>query len=230
MTASAASIVHIAKAPPAEPDEDRPRDYAYRHTPPLERQGQLTRLGDCSIKRDDARLASLQWFILRTAPMKEMVSTVLLERMGCAVLYPRELEYRQLNRYKRAKFKVLKPLAVGYLFVGFASDPNWHRVTSLPSLSGVVGVMGKPLRIRFDHITHFLNANVDTIAPPEQKFMRTGREFGLGDIVEILDGPMRGEHVRVKTIKGRFAKALLSFGLGGEASATIPLDNLARVG
>ena len=209
--------------------DGEPVDHAYRGPIPTARKGQPTHKGMAKVPMSDPALAGRTWYIVVTAAQKEMFTTFLLERIGCAVLYPCMLDYRRINRYKRGKDKVLMPLAVRYLFVGFAGEPNWLEIFSWPCVSAVVGVNGHPASVRFSGIADFISANADLVAPDAHKLMPTHREYGLGDTVEVLTGPFADFHAEVETIKGGQATVRLSI-FGREQSIAFPLDNLARLG
>lgn len=205
------------------------RDYTYRDTPPACDPRQLTREGVARAGLADPALAARHWYVLRTAPRQEMRATLLLERAGHAVLYPRRRVFRRVNRYSRAKDVILKPLTVGYLFAGFvAPAPNWFDVLACQSLAGVVGIGGRPWCLGWDRVQRFMAGVPPVDAPEAHRHMRTHLEFAEGDVVEVLAGPLRGEHVRVETIEGRQAVAVLTL-FGGQVPMRTPLDNLAAL-
>lgn len=209
--------------------EGEPVDHAYRGPIPAERKGQPTHKGMAKVPMTDPALAGRAWYIVVTGAQKEMFTTFLLERIGCAVLYPCMLDYRRINRYKRGKDKVLMPLAVRYLFVGFPGNPNWLEVLTWPCVSAVVGVNGRPTEVGFSGIAKFIEKHADKVAPAAHKLMPTHREYGPGDTVEVLTGPFADFHAEVETIKGGQARVRLSL-FGREQSLRFELDNLARVG
>lgn len=217
-----------SKRPPNS-QEDGPVDYAFRDPLPAEREGQITREGKPKATLDDPRLERLTWYILRTAPREEMRATLLLERKGHAVLYPRENVFRRKTRYYKTKVGVLRPLTRGYLFVGFVHNPNWLDVLSCQSLLGVVSVDGKPRVLPFDRAASFMKGHAFRSAPDRHKHMISNREYDEGDVVEVLAGPMGGVHVKVQTIHGRFAQALLAYTSAPVQPIRIPLDNLVAL-
>lgn len=214
---------------PDQSTEDGPIDYAFRDPLPLERHDQLTRKGEAKAGLTDPRLARLQWFILRTAPREEMRATLLLERKGHAVLNPRECVFRRKNRYYKPKVHVLRPLANGYLFGGFMVQPNWFDVLAIASLIGVVGLDGRPRQVSFTTLVSFMKNHAARVEPDLHRYMVSNKEFAEGDIVEVLAGPLGGEHVKVQEIRGRYARTINALTGGPQQPFDIPLDNLAAL-
>lgn len=208
--------------------DNEPRDYAYRHTPPAERRGQLTRQGRSKVGLDHLARRHMQWFIVRTVPREEMRAALILEMAGRTVLYPRHAVFRRKSRYSKTKIGILRPLMASYLFVGFAQAPNWLQTLSCASISGVISLSGRPVEISFAAITAFMQGNIGLDAPDHHRFMLTHREFGIGQMVEVLGGPFDGHHVKVETIRRDHAIAILTI-LGREQAVNLPLDNLAAL-
>lgn len=208
---------------------DDPVDHGYRGVVPDMRPGQITHKGMPTVDLSDPALADHRWYVLVTGAQKEMVTTLRLERIGCAVLYPCMLDYRRINRYKRAKAKVLLPLAVRYLFVGFPTDPNWLDVLTWPSVTGVVANDGRPHHVPFAAITAFMDRHADKVAPDAHHLMPTHREYEVGDTVEVIDGPFATFRARVLSIFKADASIELDV-FGRKQTIRFPLDNLASAG
>lgn len=215
------------QGPPRNPNT--PIDFTYRRIPPVEREDALTRLGHLKDGMECPDLARLQWYILRAAPNSEVTAAVLLEGQGCTVILPREVISHQCNRYTKKKRWVFKPLMLGYLFVGFAAQPNWPRTLAWPCVGGVVAVQGAPMQVSFAALKAFIRANPERKPKDQPNRMPTGREYDVGDEVEILDGPFSGQRAKVRKIRANVADVLLSLSKGGGASAKFPLDNLGNL-
>lgn len=235
MNASTTCHVEPTKIPmgrrskrPTRPDDAPPVDYAFRQTPPPESEGQITREGVAKLGLDDRRLAVRQWFIMRTVPREEMRATIILERQGLAVLYPRHAVFRRKNRYSKTKLGVLRPLLVRYLFVGFDGDPNWLRALQCSSVTGFVGLNGSPKQVGFERVAAFMRGHRCLDAPNHHRHMITHEEFDVGDTVEVLSGAFAGHHVRVESLDGRNARALLTL-FGQKMTVPMPVDNLVPV-
>lgn len=211
------------------PNPNTPIEFTYRRIPPPEREDALTRLGRLKDGLECPDLAGLQWYILRAAPNSEVTAAVLLERQGCTVILPREVISHQCNRYTKKKRWVFKPLMLGYLFVGFAAQPNWPRTLAWPCVGGVVAIQGLPLQVNFAALKAFMRANPERKPQGQPNRMPTGREYGVGDEVEILDGPFSGRRAKVRKIRANVADVLLSLSQGGGASAKFPVDNLGNL-
>ena len=217
-----------AKRPPRD-EADGPVDYAFRDCPRQARLDQLTREGRRAIDDGDDPLARLSWYVVLTAPTREMAATLLLEGHGHAVLYPREAKFWRRNRYAKAKAKILKPLAARHLFVGFEAHPNWLQVMGWRCITGVIGVGGRPKSLSYASIRAFMDGETIRTPPSAHRFMPTGREYEVGQRVEVLSGPVRGAIVTVTEIKGRQARALLALENGVTWHIDNPLDNLGAI-
>jgi transcription antitermination factor NusG len=205
-------------------------DYAYRGDPPEEREGQLTRLGKANGDLSDQRYANLRWFIVRVAPQKEMAATLILERQGKAVLYPRESRYRRSNKYAKTKREVWRPLAVRYLFVGFQDrEPDWLSVFRIRCINGVVGINGNPMEVPHRQVTQFVWRNANRMAPIEQRHMVSNKEFAEGQRVEILRGSFNNQTGQVTEIRGKTAMVILSIAGKSFPPVEVGLDNLASI-
>jgi transcription antitermination factor NusG len=213
---------------PARSGDEGPLDYAFRETPPPASARQITREGVAKLGLDDRRMAGRQWFILRTVPREEMRATLILERQGAAVLYPRHAVFRRKNRYSKTKLGVLRPLLVRYLFVGFDGEPNWFRTLECTSIVGFVGLDGAPRQVAYERIAAFMRGQRCLDAPDHHRHMITHKEFEVGDTVEVLDGPFAGHHVKVERLDGKNARAVLTL-FGQERPLPMPVDNLVPV-
>lgn len=170
----------------------------------------------------------LHWFALRTRPQTELVSQDIMQRRGFITFVPVREVYRRRNKYTRVKELRKFPLLVGYvLFGSHVPDPVWFDVFKLKTIKSVVGVRGEPREIDHTSIARLMKlqgVNYFT-APREQRFMRSRQEFSVGDIVEVVDGPLSGNFLKVEEIRGEKAKAMLNF-LGRPTQVQVALDNL----
>lgn len=189
----------------------------------------------------------LHWFALRVAPQKEYHAKLILESRGVECFVPTQQLYRRLNRYVRPKVLRNFPVLPGYVFAGFhAPSPPWLHIFAIRPIKGVVGRDGKPWclnsgvftgKIAADNPTvkfaTFLSSHADgdlmVKAPPEQRHMRTHREFAVGDMVQIMEGPFDGQFVQVSEITGKSAKVLMML-FGQQHDVAVRLECLEVVG
>ncbi|MEO1686518.1 MAG: transcription termination/antitermination NusG family protein [Pseudomonadota bacterium] len=169
---------------------------------------------------------TLAWFALTVRPGCEETIKDRVGSFGTPVAVPRKIVYRRPHRHAKAKRPVVRPLITGYVFA--AIDHEWAPVLSLPNVVGVLGSNGapKPVSAReFSFLMRRSSAGAFT-APSHWQHLRTGREFCVGDSVEILAGPLAGYVVQVSSLKGESAKVALTL-FGDCREAEIPLDHLA---
>lgn len=182
---------------------------------------------------DFERLAALHWYALQTPPQKEIVAQIILETRGVEAYLPVREEWRRKNKYTKEKQLRQFPEMPRYVFAGF--DPgfsSWrHWLHRIPVITGVVGLDGEPRRIVFegDGLAHMMRAypNSTYVAPKEQKYMHTHQEFSVGDVVEILDGPLAGRELPVVSIRKSSAIFRLIM-LGVEQEIALPLDKMVK--
>ena len=67
------------------------------------------------------------------------------------------------------------------------------------------------------------------LSPEVRRYMRRGKEFNVGDSVQVVAGPLLGQDVRVVDISGPSARVVISI-LGGDVEAQINVDFLAGNG
>ncbi len=181
-----------------------------------------------------AELAALHWYALMTAPQAEFAVEANLEQRGLVAVVPKVTRYRRVNHYAKQKTEISFPLVARYVFVGFDAGgdagfvPPWHRVFELTMVKSVVGAEGRPWRMHGGQVATFLRHNGVTQSPEAERHMRSGKEFGEGDMVDIVDGAFRGFTVKVHAIEGAEAKVLLPL-FGGQDGGTDETAHLVPV-
>lgn len=172
-------------------------------------------------------LASADWYAVRVQGGKEFLAEEMVKGRGVAAVAPQRHVWRRASRYDKRKVMVTLPLLPRYLFVGLTSPGEWSRVLSLPMVHGVIGVAGRPERVRREQLERLMRraASGAFVAPERQRHMRSGREFDVGQKVEIVTGPFEGAVVEVSALNGPTARVLLDL-FGGEREAHVPVDAL----
>jgi transcription antitermination factor NusG len=86
----------------------------------------------------------------------------------------------------------------------------WFDIFSLPCISSAVAINGKPMRLDNAGMARLITKFANGIQrPDEEKHMQTGKEFHVGDIVRITQGPFDGMTVPVHEIRGSEARVFL---------------------
>lgn len=155
---------------------------------------------------------------------------LLLRRAGFEVFLPVKKRLCLKNRFGREKHLVSYPLLVDWLFVGWpATEARWHELMELDVIAGVMGTGGRPVEIRPDRVMRLMRQwGGGHLSPSCQKFLKTGREFSVGDRVRVIDGPLGGFQAKVLDIAGSSVKAEIEI-LGGDVVADIRYDMLAAI-
>lgn len=169
-------------------------------------------------------LAVRQWYALEVRAGTEPTVEALLERRGFVAVVPMRSDWRAINRYVKRRHRVEYPIAPRYVFVGFGGRAEWERVFDISMVYGVVGFDGMAQRLSGIEVALFLQRNMDLRAPDAWQWMRKGREFDVGDEVDVVAGDFAGRRVRVRSIEGDAARVIVPF----FGKRVIPLVNLER--
>lgn len=173
------------------------------------------------------RCRDLQWYVLRIEAQKEFAAQMILQKRGLTTFLPTEHRWRRRNKFTKQKELRKYPLMVRYLFAGFEPGiPLWFDLFRIPIIQSVVGVAGMPRQLDSAAVTRLIEHYHDgLVRPPQEKHMRTNREFGVGDAVRIVEGPFEGIVAPVHEITR--GQAHIFAGLfNGEVPLKIDLDKL----
>lgn len=175
------------------------------------------------------------WFPLRVSPGKERLVRLLLEDRGFVTFCPMEVKWRNANRADRARRKkrqIAYPWHPGLVFVGMQQPHPWHQVVSIPPVRSVISIRpDRPVRMNPDDLWRLMKRFGEGrfVAPESHRWMRTGQEFGPGDMVRVVSGPLEGHigPVEVQEITGNMARVFATF-FGAERGFDIDVQHLAR--
>jgi transcription antitermination factor NusG len=177
----------------------------------------------------------LDWYAFVTAPQKEYTCAHILRRKGIATFIPTETRWRSTNRYtksRKLKEEMAFPVVPRHLFAGFPQGemPPWYWLGSFPLILGVIGKKGRPHPTDRKEFAQFapVYSNGSLRAPAAERHMRTREEFGVGDNVEVLDGPFRDHQVKVIEINGNMATVVLQL-FNTERELPMALETMSRV-
>ncbi|MCB1476618.1 MAG: hypothetical protein H6883_07170 [Rhodobiaceae bacterium] len=178
-------------------------------------------------------LAGLVWYALLVPPRKERAAHDILQRQGIDTYLPIRKEWRRRNRYSKAKDLCEFAETPRYVFAGFnPSFVPWLFLDRLPIISGVVGIEGRPVRLRWEGrggLEQMMRTypSATYVAPSEQRYMHTHHEFTVGDEVEVIGGVLDGRRLKVVNIRESSAICQMLM-LGGPQDVTLPLANLVK--
>lgn len=174
-----------------------------------------------------ARAPGLDWYALVVPPQREVLTQEILDRLGFATFVPVERRWRRRNKFAKAKELIAYALAPRYVFLGLEpGDTPWWDLGQVHLVTGVVGHEGVPAEIPKQPMLDVIRSYANGLnAPTAERWMRTRREFRVGDQVEVVGGPLAGLRVEVVEISGSKAKVLLQL-FGSVQNVWSPLDNL----
>ena len=168
---------------------------------------------------------ALDWYCLRVPPQKEVMAAKILRYDGLVAEIPTEPRLRRKTRHCKQRIEIRYPVASGYLLFGTPASepPPWRRVFRLHLIRSVVSVNGVPARLNLDGVARLLKHEWDQ-KPAYAKWLRTGKEFGVGESVFILNGPFRDFELCVQDIRNGEAYFLVPL-LGKMQELRIPIDD-----
>lgn len=155
------------------------------------------------------------WYVLQTQPLKERTAQQALLAAGFHAVVP---TFKKRVRHRSGGRTVHVPLAPGYLFARFDTEPCWYNLLQIDStglnlanhsgarvLKGVLGRDGVPYALNPHEVEDFLHRGRSF--DPD----RAGRIPSVGDKIKIISGPLEGQVVDIRANKGRFAVIESSF-------------------
>lgn len=122
------------------------------------------------------------------------VHELLLRRAGFEVFLPCRKEWRVTDRHRKRKTLVSYPLLTGWLFLGWPEgQPKWGKLSEMGIVQGLLGDAGRPGRIPEGVMQRMMRDwGAGRLAPEHHRYLRTHREFEVGDTVKVIDGPFEG--------------------------------------
>ncbi|WP_298618747.1 transcription termination/antitermination NusG family protein [uncultured Zoogloea sp.] len=167
--------------------------------------------------------------IASTPTRAEFVVEAALRRRGLDAWVPVESRFHRHNRYHRgAKKLVVVPILTGYVLARVRRALDWLAVLDCPMVRGVMGFGGVPARLPAAAIGRLREIEDLSQARAYHRLMPTRRAYEVGELVEVLDGPMEGFHVEVLAITSQAARVLFHL-FGRETEAILGLDKIGSL-
>ena len=187
-------------------------------------------------KMGKSRLMGLHWYAVLARGKHEAHVEALLERRGFVAVVPKWRLERRANRYAKRTIEVLKPVAPGYVLVGFRANelrhgtPPWHKVFDITMVASVLGLEddGRAWRLRSAQVVAFL---LDNEARPEPSVQAaepmadagpTIPSLTEGDNVTVTHGPWEGHAAPVVRTGDGDTVTLLMTLFGRESEMVVP--------
>jgi transcription termination/antitermination protein NusG len=151
----------------------------------------------------------------------------LLRRAGFETFLPIEKKLQKINRLSPEKHLVEYPLFVNWMFVGWPRSENrWARLMELDVVTGVLGTGGRPLVIPTIDLVDVMDLyGAGYLSPAVHRFVRTGVQHEVGDVVRVLDGPFVDFPAKVVDVNGPSVKALVNI-FGKDVQAEFGVNSL----
>jgi len=185
------------------------------------------------------------WFALEVVPRREEGAAAWLNRRGFEVYVPMLRAWRASNRYTKHK-KTLHRYCImpGYVFLGVAGHPPWHRIRAARFVYGVVSFNGEPASIPLvdgramregskggrsgiEDLRRREEGGEFTAFDPARR-MPSGLEYNVGSDVLVTTGPLAGQRAKVMELGADTARVLMT-GLGREVLVRCGLEVLEAV-
>ncbi|MCX6806946.1 MAG: transcription termination/antitermination protein NusG [Candidatus Berkelbacteria bacterium] len=155
------------------------------------------------------------WYVVHTyagyeeqvaEALKERAKTLHMEDQILNVMVPKVKEIEIRSGRKKTVEKRLFP---GYVFVEMiVTEDSWYVVRNTPNVTGFVGFGVRPSPIKEPEIQHI--KKLMGVEEPKYKI-----DLTLGDLVRIVDGPLKGFEGKVDEIdedKGKIKVLVSMFG------------------
>ena len=155
------------------------------------------------------------WYVIHTYSgyedavarnLKQRIEALGMQDKIFNVLVPKEKKIKIKNG-KRAVIE--EKIYPGYVFVDMlVTDDSWYVVRNTPMVTGFIGAGTTPRPVQDEEIKEILRKIVEE--EPKYKI-----EFGIGDLVKIMDGPFKNSEGKVQEIdkeKGRVKVSVSLFG------------------
>lgn len=180
------------------------------------------------------KISELNWYAVRTPPMREFDAETILRKHGYAIICPVRIKSVRASRTTRKKKQVEVPLIPGYVLMGFKGAPNWHELFRFGRrqelITGVCGYRGRAQAIpesSMNWVAKMIKTTNVEVADKEQHGLGA-ESLRRGDKVEVLTGPLSGTIVSIDELKGDSAMCLVEL-FGGKQNSKINVDNLQKV-
>lgn len=159
------------------------------------------------------------WFVVATKPRKEAQAAFNLDNQGFDVFLPK---VRKTIRHARRTSVGVAPLFPAYLFLEASSADRWRSVNGTMGVKHILTSSDRPLTVEPGFVEALLcrsdSSGVIDLEPGP----------GLGDAVELLEGPFARQIGRLIDLDARGRASVLMEFLAGSVPVHTTVDNLVR--
>ncbi len=162
------------------------------------------------------------WLAFRVPPQKERIAETIAKQCGFNAVVPTEIKTRG-RRVRKSKKEVKYPIVNGYLFMRFDGPCDWLGLSRISIIRSAVGFDGRLSIIEDPQMQRLLKRSGKQL--PHLHSANTRRSFAIGETVEITNGPLINNLVKVEDVVGEKARIVFKM-LGVERSVEVPLGVL----
>lgn len=119
----------------------------------------------------------LKWYVLNTKPKKESQVEKIFIEAGFEIYNPKYI----VNR-------TVRPFFPGYAFIKFEHPDQYRLVKYTRGVKRIVGIKDEPVPIPEEVIQGIKTREVNGYV----ELMKFGEEPGVGDEIEVVEGPLKG--------------------------------------
>ena len=170
------------------------------------------------------------WFVLTVRHLFEFEAARSLTQRGFQVYVPIKQKLQAVSRYVHRKKLVDYPLMTGYVFlVATDLETEWYQVLQAHHVRRVIAFENKPIKIPLSEMNDLKQRETDGefITWSMNRHMNPRPNYGVGDEVGIITGPMTGYDVEIVDIMEETAQVLMEY-LGSKRFVEIGLETLEK--
>lgn len=174
---------------------------------------------------------TLSWYAFRVEPQTERRVARHLRWQDMTAVVPVFRSWRLKNRYAKAKVQRERPIMPGYVWVGFDGNVPWWRLLGREDVFSVVSFSGLPAMLDASQVARMLSDERRGLYADSDDWrnMRSGREYKLGDLVEIETGPFTGFKGKVVDLTDTETELFFKQALLGKNTMRVPVDVCSKV-
>lgn len=169
-------------------------------------------------------MSNTVWYAALVAPQKEFIAENILRQLGVECFVPFRTEWRRRNKFAKAKSRMRYAAIPRYVFIGVENN-RWAPVFASDYVKGVLSENGEPRPLDEEDLASV--RRLGQSAPAAHRWMRTHREFTVGEYVRIIDGAFRDHTVVVEAMdletgRAKFRRTIL----GAERELWAPMASM----
>ncbi|MEP4950070.1 MAG: transcription termination/antitermination NusG family protein [Paracoccaceae bacterium] len=197
--------------------------------------GPRTTIVDVQKEQYINRAGQKAWRKVKGTGTRVFLPEHLLKRAGFEVFLPVKQVLRIKNRFTKEKYLVAVPLLADWMFVGLPIVEGeygrgvlgWKTLMELDVVAGVMGTGGRPIQMSEATVMRLMRQYGGVRAASRVRRRIAERKVcKIGEVTQVIDGPLVGQDVRIVDVAGQTVKALLKI-LGSEVEVELSTNILS---